>query len=109
MEKIKNNDHDLSIPWIQVAKGDLVVLNGSWWNVKSVTPTFYKSDGTYETKTSPEWAAMVQLELETIEGQILEHFPNDPYEKIRVRPLARDPWEESRNAAMKMQDARRRF
>ncbi len=93
MEEKKNNDHDLSIPWVQVAKGDLVVLNGCWWKVKLVVATYYKSGGGYEEKVSTDWTSMISLKLETVEGEIFQHMPHDAYEKIRVRPLARDPWE----------------
>lgn len=89
----KNNDGDLHIPWVQVAKGDLIVLNGSWWKIKSVTPTFYKSGGGHELKVSPDWTSMIQLEIETVEGKVFHHHPSDAFEKVRVRPLARDPWE----------------
>lgn len=82
--------NDIKISWREVVKGDLIVVNGRWWKVKSIK-FFYHTGKVIENST--DFPSRCEVEVLSIEENTVAHWPIDPCEQIRVRPTGRDPWE----------------
>lgn len=73
--------NDMNLPWHQVVKGDIVVIDGKWYRVVEIeVHGFQGGQG-------------IHVRFEDIEGNENSIYYYDPKETVRVRPTGIDPWE----------------